>query len=62
MLLGTALVSIVGLRHYGGVCHRGEWVSLAREPHNQYDANAVRVDNTRGVQARRAAQTRIPVC
>lgn len=48
--LGAVAVSIVGMRYYGGVVHRGEWVELVREPANPYDANAIRVENMARVQ------------
>ncbi len=38
---------MVGIRYYNGVAHPGEYVKLIREPHNAYDRNAIRVDNTR---------------
>jgi len=45
-----ANMAVVGIRHYRGVAHPGEYVNLVREPHNPYDSNAVRVDNMMGVQ------------
>ena len=41
---------IVGIRYYRGNVNNHEMVSLVREPCNQYDRNAVRVDNVRGIQ------------
>jgi SWI/SNF-related matrix-associated actin-dependent regulator of chromatin subfamily A3 len=41
---------VVGIRHYAGVAHPGEYVRLRREPHNPYDRNAVRVDNMAGLK------------
>ncbi|EUC38636.1 hypothetical protein COCCADRAFT_647 [Bipolaris zeicola 26-R-13] len=41
---------IVGVRYYNGYATEGETVVLRREPHNQYDANAICVDNVRGEQ------------
>jgi len=52
--LGVALCSVVGMRYYDGVIHQGEWVELVRQPHNPYDANAIRVDNMTGTQVRDA--------
>ncbi|GAB0493352.1 hypothetical protein MMPV_004633 [Pyropia vietnamensis] len=48
--LGAVSCSIVGMQHYTGVVHQGEWVELAREPSNPYDANAIRVENMARVQ------------
>ncbi|OSX75589.1 hypothetical protein BU14_0230s0012 [Porphyra umbilicalis] len=42
------------MRYYDGVIHQGEWVELVRQPHNPYDANAIRVDNMTGTQVRDA--------
>ncbi|XP_072221362.1 helicase-like transcription factor isoform X1 [Leuresthes tenuis] len=42
--------TVVGLRYYTGVVNRGEMVGLVREPHNQYDRNAVMVANVYGNQ------------
>ncbi|GAA3299278.1 hypothetical protein GCM10020218_088610 [Dactylosporangium vinaceum] len=41
---------IVGVRYYRGQATIGEHVLLKREPHNQYDRNAIRVDNVMGAQ------------
>jgi SWI/SNF-related matrix-associated actin-dependent regulator of chromatin subfamily A3 len=41
---------IVGVRFYNGVATSGEHVFLKREPQNQYDPNAIRVDNVMGAQ------------
>lgn len=49
-LYGRVGVLIVGCRYYSGVIHAGEMANLVREPRNQYDANAVRVDNMLGNQ------------
>lgn len=38
-------IKIVGVRYYNGVVNPGEKVLLRREPSNQYDRNAIRVDN-----------------
>jgi SWI/SNF-related matrix-associated actin-dependent regulator of chromatin subfamily A3 len=40
----------VGVRYYGGYANPGEHVVLKREPTNQYDRNAIRVDNVMGAQ------------
>lgn len=44
-LYGTFDGKIVGVRFYTGVVTAGEMVLCRREPGNQYDANAIRVDN-----------------
>ncbi|RDA82962.1 hypothetical protein CP532_0874 [Ophiocordyceps camponoti-leonardi (nom. inval.)] len=36
---------IVGVRYYSGYASQGEAVLCCREPQNQYDRNAIRVDN-----------------
>src|SRR5690349_8778258 len=41
---------IVGCRYYNGHINPEEMVVLVREPHNQYDRNAIRVDNVRADQ------------
>lgn len=40
----------MGVRFYRGRATKGEHVVLKREPQNQYDRNAVRVDNVMGAQ------------
>eukprot|EP00948_MAST-09A_sp_MAST-9A-sp1_P004216 g4216.t1 len=45
-LLASLKVPIVGIKHYNGVVHSGEWLHMSRERDNQYDANAIRVDNS----------------
>ncbi|KAI9374923.1 SNF2 family N-terminal domain-containing protein [Aspergillus egyptiacus] len=47
---GDLKTKIVGVRYYRGQATIGEHVVLKREPHNQYDRNAIRVDNVMGVQ------------
>jgi SWI/SNF-related matrix-associated actin-dependent regulator of chromatin subfamily A3 len=42
---GTLHTKIVGVQYYTGYATRGEHVLVRREPRNQYDANAIRVDN-----------------
>ncbi|KAJ5657727.1 uncharacterized protein N7484_001376 [Penicillium longicatenatum] len=50
MLYGNLETKIVGVRFYNGIATPGEHVILKREPHNQYDPNAIRVDNIMGIQ------------
>ncbi|KAJ6007724.1 hypothetical protein N7540_011700 [Penicillium herquei] len=50
MLYGTLDTKIVGCRFYNGIATPGEYVILRREPRNQYDRNAIRVDNIMGAQ------------
>lgn len=40
----------MGVRYYRGFANPGEHVVLKREPTNQYDRNAIRVDNVMGAQ------------
>ncbi|KAL2852930.1 SNF2 family N-terminal domain-containing protein [Aspergillus pseudoustus] len=47
---GDLNTKIVGVRYYRGQATIGEHVVLKREPHNQYDRNAIRVDNVMGAQ------------
>ncbi|KAL2825635.1 SNF2 family N-terminal domain-containing protein [Aspergillus cavernicola] len=47
---GDLMTKIVGVRYYRGQATIGEHVVLKREPHNQYDRNAIRVDNVMGAQ------------
>ncbi|KAF4449940.1 hypothetical protein F53441_6859 [Fusarium austroafricanum] len=49
-LYGTFAGKIVGVRYYRGYASPGEAVLCRREPDNQYDANAIRVDNVVGAQ------------
>ncbi|KAF4995851.1 hypothetical protein FDECE_12665 [Fusarium decemcellulare] len=49
-LYGTFAGKIVGVRYYRGYASPGETVLCRREPHNQYDRNAIRVDNVVGDQ------------
>ena len=46
-ILGT---KIVGVQYYNGHATVGEHVLIRREPRNQYDSNAIRVDNVQRVQ------------
>ncbi|KAJ5176963.1 uncharacterized protein N7482_002840 [Penicillium canariense] len=50
MLYGRIDGKIVGVRYYRGYATPGEHVVLKREPSNQYDRNAIRVDNVMGSQ------------
>jgi SWI/SNF-related matrix-associated actin-dependent regulator of chromatin subfamily A3 len=50
LLYGALDDKIVGVRYYNGYATTGEMVVLRREPHNQYDSNAIRVDNVQGEQ------------
>ncbi|KAL4870522.1 hypothetical protein BDV12DRAFT_165761 [Aspergillus spectabilis] len=47
---GDLNTKIVGVRYYRGQATIGEHVVLRREPRNQYDRNAIRVDNVMGTQ------------
>ena len=47
---GVMSVEIKGCQYYQGVIHAGELANLVREPSNQYDSNAIRVDNLLGTQ------------
>uniref|UniRef100_A0A8C5M7S6 Helicase like transcription factor n=1 Tax=Leptobrachium leishanense TaxID=445787 RepID=A0A8C5M7S6_9ANUR len=50
VLFGSLKGSVVGLRYYTGVVNNNEMVALQREPDNQYDHNAVKVNNVNGDQ------------
>ncbi|KAL5360340.1 SNF2 family N-terminal domain-containing protein [Aspergillus floccosus] len=50
ILYGNLHTKIVGVRYYRGHATIGEYVILRREPTNQYDSNAIRVDNVMGAQ------------
>jgi SWI/SNF-related matrix-associated actin-dependent regulator of chromatin subfamily A3 len=50
MHYGTMHERIVGVRYYNGYATTGEMVVLRREPHNQYDSNAIKVSNVQGHQ------------
>ncbi|OTB05505.1 hypothetical protein M426DRAFT_56783 [Hypoxylon sp. CI-4A] len=41
---------IVGVRYYNGMVNPGEMILCRREPSNQYDSNAIRVDNAMRIQ------------
>ena len=47
---GTMSTKIVGCRYYNGYATVGEMAIARREPHNQYDSNAIQVLNVQGVQ------------
>ncbi|KAL8712307.1 MAG: hypothetical protein Q9220_003458 [cf. Caloplaca sp. 1 TL-2023] len=44
-IYGTLQAKIVGIQYYTGCATIGEYVSVLREPGNQYDSNAIRVSN-----------------
>ncbi|KAJ5317953.1 hypothetical protein PENANT_c004G10176 [Penicillium antarcticum] len=50
VLYGVVAAKIVGVRFYTGHANPKERVILKREPTNQYDRNAIRVDNVMGAQ------------
>ncbi|KAF7597368.1 hypothetical protein BBP40_006309 [Aspergillus hancockii] len=50
MLYGKVQTKIVGVRYYRGTANIGERVVVRRQPDNQYDSNAIRVDNVMGNQ------------
>ncbi|KAH7391880.1 SNF2 family N-terminal domain-containing protein [Pyrenochaeta sp. MPI-SDFR-AT-0127] len=49
-LYGAMHGKIVGVRYYSGMATIGEMVIARREPHNQYDRNAIQVLNVQGSQ------------
>ncbi|KAG8533261.1 uncharacterized protein KY384_002044 [Bacidia gigantensis] len=49
-LYGVLTTKIVGVQYYQGIANNGEYVVLAREPHNQYDSNAIQVQNVQRQQ------------
>ncbi|KAL8839507.1 MAG: hypothetical protein Q9170_001730 [Blastenia crenularia] len=49
-LYGTLATKIVGVQYYTGYATVGEYVSVRREPTNQYDRNAIRINNVLGDQ------------
>ena len=49
-LYGTLNTKVVGIRYYTGYATVGEFVLIRRDSHNQYDSNAIRVDNVQGDQ------------
>ncbi|PWY70250.1 SNF2 family helicase [Aspergillus heteromorphus CBS 117.55] len=50
MHYGDLQTKIVGVRYYRGHATLGEHVRVRREATNQYDSNAIRVDNVMGAQ------------
>lgn len=50
MRTGSINSKIVGVQYYRGHVTFGEMVILQREPHNQYDRNAIQVLNVSGIQ------------
>ena len=42
---GVLNTKIVGVQYYTGYASVGEYVVVRREPSNQYDSNALRVEN-----------------
>ena len=48
--MGVINGKIVGTRYYHGYATPGEQVMVKREPSNQYDPNAIRIDNVQGAQ------------
>lgn len=48
--MGVINGKIVGIRYYNGYATPGEQVMVKREPSNQYDKNAIRIDNVQGTQ------------
>lgn len=48
--IGAIDAKIVGIRYYSGYATMGESVILRREPQNQYDRNAIAVQNVQGSQ------------
>ena len=49
-LYGILQTKIVGVRYYNGYATLGEHVLIRREPSNQYDGNAIRIDNVQRAQ------------
>ncbi|KAK0666119.1 putative DNA repair and recombination protein RAD5B [Cercophora samala] len=56
-LYGSLASKIVGVRYYNGVVTIGEVVVSRREPSNQYDENAIRIDNVFGSQVGHVPRT-----
>jgi SWI/SNF-related matrix-associated actin-dependent regulator of chromatin subfamily A3 len=50
VLYGALHNKIVGVRYYNGYATNGEMVVPRREPHNNYDRNAIQVLNVQGAQ------------
>ncbi|KAL9128395.1 MAG: hypothetical protein Q9217_002919 [Psora testacea] len=49
-LYGVLSTKIVGVQYYRGLASNGEYVIIRREPQNQYDSNAIRVENVQRTQ------------
>ena len=49
-LYGVLDSKVVGVRYYNGHATRGEYVAVIRDPQNQYDRNAIQVNNVMGNQ------------
>jgi SWI/SNF-related matrix-associated actin-dependent regulator of chromatin subfamily A3 len=49
-LYGVLHTKIVGVRYYDGYATIDELIILRREPHNQYDSNAIQALNVQGAQ------------
>ncbi|KAL9104261.1 MAG: hypothetical protein Q9163_000757 [Psora crenata] len=49
-LYGVLNTKVVGVQYYRGLASSGEYVILRREPGNQYDSNAIRVENVQRAQ------------
>ncbi|KXT04400.1 hypothetical protein AC578_3573 [Pseudocercospora eumusae] len=47
---GDIPTKVVGVRYYSGYANPGEHILIRREPGNQYDSNAIRIDNVAGIQ------------
>ncbi|EME89499.1 uncharacterized protein MYCFIDRAFT_49082 [Pseudocercospora fijiensis CIRAD86] len=47
---GDISTKVVGVRYYSGYANPGEHILIRREPGNQYDSNAIRIDNVAGTQ------------
>ncbi|KAG0155809.1 hypothetical protein PDIDSM_2982 [Penicillium digitatum] len=50
ILYGIVSTKIVGVRHYRGRANPDERVIINRDANNQYDSNAIKVDNVMGAQ------------
>lgn len=49
-IMGIINGKIVGVRYYNGYATVGEQVMVKREPSNEYDSNAIRINNVQGTQ------------
>ncbi|QDZ23851.1 SNF2 domain-containing protein [Chloropicon primus] len=50
VLYGILEEDVVGLRHYEGTVHLGEFFDLVRDPNNSYDRNAIMVNKMNGTR------------